>query len=155
VKSNLEATQRSKVHQEHRDALIKALIERNPFEVPKAMVERAIDSMLEGAMRQMQRSGLDVRNLGLDFMRLRDEMRERAVQEVKGTLLFEAIAEKEGIQATDADVEKKMEELAAETGQPVATVRQYFKSQEDRFGLTLRLREEKTIEFLKAQAKYS
>jgi trigger factor len=155
LKSNLEATQRSKIQQEDRDALIKALIERNPFEVPKAMVERAIDSMLEGAMRQMQRSGLDVRNLGLDMMRLRDEMRERAVQEVKGTLLFEAIAEKEGIQATDADMDKKIEELATESGQPVANIRKYFTRPDDRLGLSLRLREEKTIEFLKAQAKYS
>lgn len=155
VRSNLEATQKSKAAQEDREALIKALVERNPFEVPKAMVERAIDSMLEGALRQMQRSGLDVRNLGLDFMRLRDEMRERAVQEVKGTLLFEAIAQKEGIQATDADMDKKIEELATESGQPVANIRKYFKSQDDRLGLSLRLREEKTIEFLKAQAKYS
>lgn len=155
LKSNLEATQRSKNQQEERDALMKALIERNPFEVPKAMVERAIDSMLEGAMRQMQRSGLDVRNLGLDMMRLRDDMRERAVQEVKGTLLFEAIAVKESIQATEADIDQKIEELAKEAGQPVASIRKYFKSQDDRFGLTLRLREEKTIEFLRAQAKYS
>jgi trigger factor len=155
IRSNLESTAKSKAAQEDRDALIKALIERNPFEVPKAMVERAIDSMLEGALRQMQRSGLDVRNLGLDFMRLRDEMRERAVQEVKGTLIFEAIAQKEGIQATDADMDKKIEELATESGQPVANIRKYFKSQDDRLGLSLRLREEKTIEFLKAQAKYS
>jgi trigger factor len=82
-------------------------------------------------------------------------MRERAVQEVKGPLLFEAIAAKEDIQATEADIEKKREELATEAGQPVASIRKYFKSEDDRFGLTLRLREEKTIEFLKAQAKYS
>lgn len=155
IRTNLETTAKSKAAQEDRDALMKALIERNPFEVPKAMVERAIDSMLEGALRQMQRSGVDIRNLGLDFMRLRDEMRERAVSEVKGTLLFEAIALKEGIQATDADLEKKIEELATEAGQPVANVRKYFQSQDDRLGLSLRLREEKTIEFLKAQAKYS
>jgi trigger factor len=155
VKADLERAQKNKAQVEERDALYKALIERNPFEAPKAMVERAIDSMLEGAMRQMARSGLDVRNLGLDFMRLRDEMRERAVQEVKGTLLLEAISQKEGIQAGEEDVEKKIEELATEAGQPVATVRKYFKNPDDRLGLSLRLREEKTIEFLKAQAKYS
>jgi len=155
VKADLERAEKNKAQVEERDGLFKALIERNPFEVPKAMVERAIDSMLEGAMRQMARSGLDVRNLGLDFMRLRDEMRERAVQEVKGTLLLESIAQKENIQAGDEDVEKKIEELATEAGQPVATVRKYFKNPDDRLGLSLRLREEKTIEFLKAQAKYS
>ncbi len=155
VKADLERAQRAKAETEERDALYKALIERNPFEVPRALVERAIDSMLEGAMRQMARSGLDVRNLGLDFMRLRDEMRERAVQEVKGTLLLEAIAQKEGVQATDEDVDKRLEQLATEAGQPLSAVRKYFKGPEERRGLSLRLREEKTIEFLKAQAKYS
>ncbi|MDY7228872.1 trigger factor [Hyalangium rubrum] len=155
VKEDLERSKKNQAVVEERDALIKGLVERNPFEVPRAMVERAIDSMLEGAMRQMARSGLDVRNLGLDFMRLREEMRERAVQEVKGTLLFEAIAQKEGIQAGEEDIEKKIEELANEAGQPVANVRKYFQRPDDRLGLSLRLREEKTIEFLKAQAKYS
>ncbi|MFL5426857.1 MAG: trigger factor, partial [Myxococcales bacterium] len=76
-------------------------------------------------------------------------------REVKGALLIEAIAQKENLQASDADLDKKIEELAAEAKQDVAVVRKYFKGPEERQGLSLRLREEKTIEFLKAQAKYS
>lgn len=155
LKADLQKAQAHKLQTEQREALIKALVERNPFEVPQAMVERALDSMLEGALRQMARSGFDPRRLNLDFMSIREEMRERALQEVKGTLLFEAVALKEGIQATDADIEKKIAELATESGQPESAVRKFFKDPEERFGLGLRLREEKTVEFLKAQAKYS
>jgi trigger factor len=155
LKGDLQKAQENKLQTEQREALIKALVERNPFEVPQAMVERALDSMLEGALRQMARSGFDPRRLNLNFMQIREEMRERALQEVKGTLLFEAVALKEGIQASDADIDKKIAELATESGQPESAVRKFFKDPEERFGLGLRLREEKTVEFLKAQAKYS
>jgi trigger factor len=155
VRGDLERSQKARTQAEEREALIKALLERNPFEVPRAMVDRAIDSMLESRLRSMARMGLDPRQLNLDFGRLREEMRELAVQEVKGTLLFEAIAQKENIQASDEELDKKIDELAAEAGQAVSTVRKFFKSPDERAGLSLRLREEKTIEFLKGRANYS
>jgi trigger factor len=155
VRGDLEKTQRSRAEAEERETLIKALLERNPFEVPRSMVERAIDMMLENQLRSFARMGVDPRQLNLDFNRLREDMRETATREVKGSLLFEAIAQKEGIQASDEEVDKKIDELAAEANQAVATVRKYFKNPEERRGLSLRLREEKTIEFLKARANYS
>ncbi|HEX8439367.1 trigger factor [Archangium sp.] len=155
VRTDLETGKRTKAQGEERAALLKALIERNAFEVPKSMVERTIDNMLENRLRAMARMGMDPRQLNLDFNRLREDLREEALQEVKGALLIEAIAQKENIQASDEDVEKKIEELAKEANQAVAVVRKYFKGPQERQGLSLRLREEKTIEFLKGQAKYS
>lgn len=155
IRTDLEKAEKNKAEADDREALFKALIERNPFEVPKAMVERAIDMMLDGALRMMARSGVDPRALNLDFTRLREEMREKATLEVKGTLLLEAIAEREKIQATDEDLEKKMEELAGDAQQALSQVRKHFRDPDQRRNLQLRLREEKTIEFLKASATYS
>ncbi|OJT21010.1 trigger factor [Archangium sp. Cb G35] len=155
IRADLEQGKRNKAQGEERDALFKALIERNTFEVPKAMVERTIDNMLENRLRAMARMGMDPRQLNLDFARLREDLREEATKEVKGALLIEAIAQKENIQTSDADVEKKLEELAKEAKQDISVVRKYFKGANEREGLSLRLREEKTIEFLKGQAKYS
>jgi trigger factor len=155
IRTDLETGKRNKAQGEERAALIKALIERNSFEVPRSMVERTIDNMLENRLRAMARMGMDPRQLNLDFNRLREDLREEATLEVKGALLFEAIAQKENIQVSDEEVEKKIEELAKEANQAVSVVRKYFKGPEERQGLNLRLREEKTIEFLKGQAKYS
>jgi trigger factor len=155
LRTDLETGKRNKAQAEERDAVLKALIERNAFEVPKSMVDRTIDNMLENRLRSMARMGMDPRRLNLDFARLREDLREEALKEVKGALLIEAIAQKENIQASDADMDKKIEELAKEANQPVAVVSKYFKGAEERQGLSLRLREEKTIEFLKGQAKYS
>ncbi|OJH40820.1 trigger factor [Cystobacter ferrugineus] len=155
IRSDLELNKKNRVLGEERAAIIKALVERNAFEVPRSMVERTIDQMLEQRLRAMARMGMDPRRLNLDFARLREELREEALQEVRGALLFESIALKENLKTSDEDMEKKISELAKEANQSIDVVRKYFKGPEERQGLSLRLREEKTIEFLKGQAKYS
>lgn len=155
VREDLERSERAKADTEERNAIIRALVEANPFEVPSAMVERGIDVMLEGAIRAMARAGIDPRHLNLDFRSLREEMRPRAVQEVKGALLLEAIAEKESLQPTEEEIDKKIDALAEQAGQAASMLRKHFRNPDERRGLVSRLREEKAIEFLKAQARYS
>lgn len=155
IRSDLEKAEKLQAGAQERDQIVKLLVERNPFEVPRAMVEQAIDAMLEGALRQMARSGLDPRRLNLDLGRLREEMRERATSEVKGSLLFDALATQEKIEPSEEEIDKRIEQIAQESDRPQSAVQKAFRSPADRKGLALRLREEKAIEFVKASAKYS
>jgi hypothetical protein len=59
VRNDLEVGAKNRAAQEEREQLLKALVERNPFELPKAMIERGLDAMLDGALRMMARQGLD------------------------------------------------------------------------------------------------
>jgi trigger factor len=154
VRSDLERLARAKAAAEDRDQIAKALIERNAFEAPTAMVERGAEMMLDGALRAVARGGVDPRRLNLDVGKLLEEMRPRALSEVKAALLFEAIANQEGIEVTDAELEAKIEEIAKDTGQALAKVKRHFGNPDERRNLVQRMREEKTVEFLKASAKY-
>ncbi|MGA9524193.1 MAG: trigger factor [Myxococcaceae bacterium] len=154
VRSQLERSLKADAEQKERDQLIDKLLEKNAFEVPRAMVDRGVQLMLESAIRNMASQGLDPRQLNFDFQALREEIRPRAEKEVKGSLLLEAIAEKQGLQATDEDVEKKLEQLAEENSIALSQVRKQFRDPDSRESLALRIREEKTIEFLKSRAKY-
>jgi trigger factor len=154
VRRDLERTAKSQAAQKEREQIVQQLVEKNPFEVPRAMVDRAVDAMLRGALNAMSQRGVDPRSLQLDLDKLREEMRPRAEREVKGTLLLQAIAEKHGVQASDEEVEKKIAELAEESGTAVSQVRKQFRDAESREALSRRLREEKTIEFLRSGAKY-
>ncbi len=153
VRSELQAAAKSEAARGERDQLLKALIERNPFPVPRAMVERGVEAMLEGALRSLARGGVDPRALNLDFEALRTEMRPRAETEVRGALLLEAIAEAEGLKVQPAEVDQRIDQLAKESEQPISQVRKAFKEASQRRGLELRLREEKTVEFLRSRAK--
>lgn len=155
VRDQLERSLKNAAAQKEREEILSKLVEKNPFEVPKAMIDRAVDVMLRGALRTMSERGIDPRYLQFDFDKLREEMRPRAETEVKGTLLLEAIADKQNITTSEEESEKKLEELAAEANMPLSQVRKQFKDADSKEALAMRLREEKTIEFLKSRAKYS
>ena len=153
VRSDLEVAARNNSAQEEREQLVKALVERNPFDLPRAMIERGLDAMLDGALRMMARQGLDPSKLNLDFASLRDEMRPKAEAEVRGALLLQAVAEKEALSVNSEDVDARIAQYATESGAPLHQVRKAFKEPEQRRALEQRVREEKTVEFLKAAAK--
>lgn len=155
VRSQLERSLKNQAAQQEREEIVQKLVEKNPFDVPRAMIDRAADAMLRGALRTMQQQGVDPRYLQLDFEKLREEMRPRAESEVRGTLLLEAIGQKLEIQVSDEDIEKKLEELAGEANVAVSQVRKQLRDAETREALAMRIREEKTLEFLKSRAKYA
>jgi trigger factor len=155
IRTDLERAQRRTIDNDEREALIKGLIEKNPFDVPRAMVERAMDMMLEGAFNMMSRTGMDPNRANIDWPKLREDFRPRAEGEVRGQLLFEALAKQEKIEASDEDYEKKLESIAEETGNPLSQIRKAYKAGDAKDGLRGKIREEKTIAFLKSSATYS
>jgi trigger factor len=155
IKRDLERAHQRQAENEEREALIKGLVEKNPFDVPRAMIERAMDMMLEGAFNMMARNGMNPNQAGIDWAKLREDFRPRAETEVRGQLMFEALSKQEKIEVTDEDFEKKLEAIAEETGNPLSQVRKAYKSPDSKDGLRGRLREEKTIAFLKSAATYS
>ncbi len=154
IRGDLQRSTRQEIAAEERAQIVKLLIERNPFEVPQGMVDRAVEMMLEGTIRSMARGGIDPRKLGLDFEQLRNELKPRALNEVKGVLLLESVAEQESIHVPEEEIEKKVEEISTETGQTLSKVRKFFKDPDERRSLSRRIQEEKTVEFLKARGKY-
>jgi len=152
IRQEMVAQQKERESSAQREALLSALVEKNPIEAPPALIERNVDAMLQGMLEGFQRRGLDVRQLGINIDRLRDDLRGRAALEVKGYLLLEAIAEKEGIEATEEDLEKHYVKLSGELNQPVEKIRQAFRRQDSVDSLKARLRQDKALAFLLEKA---
>ena len=114
VKAKLEEQAKNAADAEMRNALVSANTE---VEVPEAMVQHQIDNMLMELNYQLQYQGLNLEQLlqmtgrGLD--ELREERRADAERLVKSSLVLEAIAEKENVEANDADVDAELEKMAA------------------------------------------
>ena len=153
IRDDLSKREQRRSDIELRDALVKAALDKNDFEVPPALIERAIDMMIGGAGERFARQGLDIRQMGLDLPRLRAELREQALMQVKGSLLLEAIADVEKIEVTEADVEAEIAKTAAELNLPLAKVQQQMQSGDSRLALRNRIREDKALAFLTSEAK--
>jgi trigger factor len=155
MRQDIEKREQRRAEAELRDGLLKEALKKNDFDVPSSLVERAIDSMLEGANQRFARQGLDMRQMGLDVSRLRADLREQALTQVKGALLLEAIAEAEKIEVTPEDLQAEIAKLAEELHMPLAKVQQQMRGEEQKSALKNRIREDKTIVFLTTNAKLS
>ena len=117
VKAKLEEQAKNAADAEMRNALVEKVSANTEVEVPEAMVQHQIDNMLMELNYQLQYQGLNLEQLlqmtgrGLD--ELREERRADAERLVKSSLVLEAIAEKENVEANDADVDAELEKIAA------------------------------------------
>lgn len=155
VKADLERGAKNRVETEAREELLKALIEKNPFECPASMIDRGVDFMLDGALQSLMRSGVDPRMLNLDWSKLRSEMRPRAEVEVRGSMLLEALGKTENLTAGEAELEAKYEEISKETGMPAAQVKARYVAPEAQDSLKTRIIEEKAIALVRQHATWS
>jgi len=152
IRADLEKREARRVEAETHDQLVKGALEKNDFEVPAALVERAIDTMMDSTAQRFARQGVDLRELDLDVARLRADLREHAILQVKGALLLEAIAEAEKIEISEEDVKTEIARRAAEMGVPTAKLQV---RPEARAGLKQRIREDKAVALLAAHANYT
>ncbi len=153
LREKLLAEDEKRAREELKGEAVKELLKRNPFVVAPALVERQLDSMLQRAKLGMAMRGVDVRNMNLDEQRLRDDMRESANDEVRAAFLLDAIATKEKVDASEADLEKRLAELAQSRDKSVPRMKAELQKDGRLDALKHQLREEKTLDLVLSRAK--
>ena len=137
---------------EIRNDLLRQVASRAPFEAPKGLVERELDRRTEEFVRRLVENRVDPRKAGIDWEQFREEQLDPARQTVKGMLVLDDVARREGITVTEGDVEAELERLASRTGRTVAEVRARLEKDGTIGQFYGGLRREKTVAFLLSRA---
>ncbi len=153
LREGMEAERKQEAERSAKDKLVAELVKRNPFEVPEAIVERQIDLQLERGLRALAAQGMKAEDLKkMDMQRLRAGQRERALEDVKASLLLEKIAEEEKIEVGDEEVEREVESLAKQSKQTPEAIRARLTQDGALDRIRSRIRAEKTLDFLYQQS---
>jgi trigger factor len=149
IRADLERQASAQADAHVREAIIDQLITQHPFEAPTSLVDRRCDAIL---------ASLDLRiPPGADqeaaLQAARTELRPRAERDVRAELILDAIAEREEIAITDADVESEIDAVAAREGQAPERVRAYYQRPEARGALRARLTRLRALERVLERAK--
>ena len=153
IRENMDAERRHKAERESKDKLVAELVKRNDFEVPESLVDRQIDLRLERGLRALAAQGMKMEDLKkMDLPRLRAGQREQAVHDVKSSLLLERIAELENVGVSDEDMNREVEALAKQSKQTSEAVRARLTEDGGLDRIRMRIRSEKTLDFLYRQS---
>lgn len=153
MEENYQQQERERIEENLRERLMNALIDRNPVEVPQALVGQQLEYMLENAANRLRSQGLSLEMLGMKEDSFREQYRPSAIRQVQGALILEAVGRQEKIQADDSEVEEKITEIAEKVGADVAAVRKHYSGPEGRNRLAYQVTEEKVIRHLLDAAK--
>jgi trigger factor len=139
--------------QEAKNKLVESLVDLHDFPVPEAFVDRQIQNRLEQTLRAMQAQGSDIKNLKLDWQKVKDAQRDKAVREVKASLLLGKIADRESINATRDEVDREVERIAKQQREPLAAVRFRMEKDGSLNRIASQIQTEKTLNFLFEHAR--
>lgn len=143
IREDLEKEAEEQAENAVRRQLLDNLLDANPFDVPRTMVDRYVDNLMgdtEGADPQA-------------VARAREQIRPEAERAVKRILLVERIAESQGLRATEEDVDERIEGIAEKNDVSPARVYARLQKSGRLEGIEREITEGKVFDFLKEQSE--
>lgn len=140
VRAKLEAQAAERDNNAFTNAVIEKVMANATVEIPDAMVERQIDSMVRNFEARLAQQGLKLADFmkytGQDEKSFRNQYRDQAEKSVRANLVLEAVENAEKFEATEEEIDAEIEKFAKQIGQNVEDLkknltegdREYFKA---------------------------
>jgi len=156
IRKRLELVAGQRARESAEQEFMQSLLSAHDFPLPEVLVEREVERMLSDVKESIERSGRSwERDEGADEAKLRKDMRPRAEQRVKSTLLVDEIAKAERIEAGGSDVDREIGRMARSMNQPPERVLGWLREGGGLARLIDSIRREKTIDVLVTRATAS
>ncbi|HEY3489926.1 MAG TPA: trigger factor [Candidatus Deferrimicrobiaceae bacterium] len=148
LRERLVAEGNDHARQRAEDDIRKGLLAKNEFEIPKTLIDRQTRTMIEDTARRLASQGVDLRQLNMDFNKMKERFEPGAADSVRVSLLLEAIGKKETIDVSYPEMEAEMKEMATGAGMAFEKVREIYGDEERLDHLRMGLMERKVMQFL-------
>lgn len=153
IRKNMEESNEKQAELEVENALVDKVIETLEGDIPAVMIENRIDEMVRDFEYRLGQQGLRledyIKYTGGDEAKFREGFKDQADKQVKIRLALEAVADAEGIVATEEDFENELSRIAGMYQMEVDKVRSLVPEAEVKRDLAVN----KAIDFIKSNAK--
>lgn len=153
VRERLIEGENERIKRELSQTLVQQIVKANSFDVAPSLVDRYAEDLVYRTRAQLQMMGIDTEGGAFDEEAMLKEVRGDAEQNARGNILVHAIGEREGIEASEGDVQKRIAELAAAHGESSKKLRAELEHSGRLSAIKSQIVYEKTVDMLLAQAK--
>lgn len=129
------------------------LLGAHHFDVPEALVDDELGKSLNNYARYLVSQGVNLEQQEMDWQKIGEQFRPEAVNRVKRGLILEAIANKEGIQVADVEVDAEIRRAAREQERDFADVKHHLKHDGGYEALRASMAQDRALELVLNEAK--
>ncbi len=127
IRKNLEKKQQEEADRAFESALMEKVSEAAKLELPTSMVEDEVNTELQNFDYQLRSQGMSLEQyskmLGGDLSGFKNSIRPSAEKQVRLRVVLNAIAEAEGLEATEEDLNAEYQKLAEQYGMDVEKIK--------------------------------
>ena len=148
IREDIERAEQDQITNRYHDEILNELTERATMEYPPVMVDAEAERLLhDQAGHREHGAELDryLASIGKTEDELREELRPIAERRLRRSLVLSQVADAENIEASDADIDAEIEEMAASAGQQAEQLRELFNSENGRDTIRRNLVTRKTL----------
>jgi trigger factor len=155
-KERMASQKKREVTSKLQQQILEKLIEENQFDVPKSLVDDQKESVKQELSRTLKQQGFNEQMIGLYFERWDSDVTQKATFQVRSGLILDKLARKYNIEATESDLDAKIDEMVTQSGMKKEEIAKFYKSNENiKRNLMYAIREEKTFSALSKDIKIS
>ena len=136
--------------------LLEKLIKDNQFDVPSALVEQQKQAVQNDLKNNLKSQGFNEQMTEAYFEKWDNDITAKAIFQVRSGLILDTLAKKYNVEATEADLDKKIMEMVEQSGMEKTQVENYYKNNINvKRNMMYAIREEKTFSTIYTKIKLS
>jgi trigger factor len=153
IREDLDKAANEQADREYETKVLDALVEQAKLEFPSVLIERQIDSILEGQASlnpsDPHAQELYLERLGKSEEEVRESVRLEAEERLRRSLVLSQFAEAENIDVEDSEVEQELDTMAAGAGEQSEMLRAIFANDQYRDTIRRSILTRKTFDRLR------
>jgi trigger factor len=151
IRQGLVDQRQDEANAEYANAVLQKMIEgAASIEYPPVLVEDAVERLFQEQEQNMRRAGLPLseflRMTGQSESDLRQRLRGQAEMQLRVDLVLDKLVEAESLQATEAEIDERVEALLAEAPEEDSSLREFLQMPSGRHALSHDIERRKAIQ---------
>ncbi len=153
IEGDIRRHREAEALREKRNQIGEYLLKTHQLDAPEVLVEEELGRSLTNYARFLASQGIDLDKAEIDWAKMREDFRAEAEKRVKRSLILEAIARNEKLQASDVEVDAEIRRAANEQQRDFAEVKHRLKHDGGYEALRASLAQEKALDLVLGAAK--
>ena len=120
IREDLKIQKEAQAQSEFENALLAKAVENMQADIPDALIDEYVEGGVENFSAQLGQYGMNIEAYlgmtGSSLDKFRESIRPQAEQQAKLTLVLEKVAEVEGVEASDEEIDAEYADVAAQYG---------------------------------------
>ena len=155
VRKQVEERKAESAKHEKEEKAIDKLVEMSTVELPEPMIAYQQDKMVDNFGQQLMYQGMNLEQYlnmtGQTRDDMKDQVRPEAEKQIKRSLIIEAVADAQGFEVSDEDVNAEMEKMAKQYQMELDKIKEIMGA-EQIDGLKADIRMQKAVQFIAEKA---